>query len=179
MKRDSFPNPTAWHFLVCCPVFCRISAFILKNTQSSPPVLPKNRPLRQKQTHHCIRAAKDSGSVRGGSDFGWPSDQLQSWQRSLTCQLLKEKKKNILYFLWMLLPDKFLNEWSSFLWEATVCPHYLPMAIWTRFPPTPWLMLECSRQAKRISSVPRGIKIPFLLPGTSSLSFTTPLCGRR
>lgn len=35
-------SPVAWQRLACCPAFCTISTFILKNTPSSPPVLKAN-----------------------------------------------------------------------------------------------------------------------------------------
>lgn len=40
-----------------------------------------------------IRAAKNFRSIQGGRDIGWPSDQFQSWLRSLTCQTSKGKTK--------------------------------------------------------------------------------------
>lgn len=66
MKTESkqFVSHSAWHYLARCPVFCNVSAFILKNTQSSPLAFLKNRPLQQKQTNHCISAAENLSSIR-------------------------------------------------------------------------------------------------------------------
>lgn len=175
-RLELFSNPTAWCFLACRPVFCRISAFKLKKNTKFPSSSCEKQASAAETNWSLYQCCWHFGASREAGMLAGPLINLKASWGHLPVKFLKDKKKSSLFSV-MLPPDKFFKL-MVLVPVGGYCESRLPSGgHLDKISTDKFAILECSKHAKHIPLIPWYKNFP-LGPSTISLGFTTPLNGR-